>query len=228
MNKRFLIVLIIYLFAACDSVEEVQSIEEFDVPFESNVVEGVYTYVRQPGGDTIVHKYVYADFVRNRYWQIIKVNSETTTQRIYELKSNTKKLIAEYQHQSTDNLLEGKEKIKGDILQYEQFDVGHRFKGLKTKITFTNSDGFITTHFEKDSAIKDITLFWEGNEVKALQIDYENTVTERIRYFPFVQHTYEYTGSSFYVEGIGLYKWFFKSGDDEYETKLISIKKVER
>jgi hypothetical protein len=213
----------------CDRVEEVQSIDEYDVPFKSDIAQRIYTYVRQPGGDTIVHKYVYADFVRNRYSQIIKVNSVTTAERIYEVKNKRKILVAEYEHRPMDDFYGPGEKIKGDILQYEEFDLGHqRFKGLMTKITFASSDGFVKTLIEKDTGISDTVQLWLGEDIKALQVHYDLTITEGIKYVPFFKRTYEYTGRAFYAEGLGLVRWYSNFNDEQYETKLVSIKNLDR
>jgi len=217
-----LLLLVILLNGCGDVVEEVQTLGEYDVPFDPQVAQRIYTYVRQPGdergGDTLVYKFIYDDVGSNRYRQIITENSLLRGEREYEINEGHKKLIAEYIYEDPT------EKIACEILQYEGFDVGHRLSGLKYKGRYTNRDGFVTTNSEEDYKISDATEVWNGQERKAVEIDYMYVSKEKIKYLPFIVHTYEYKGKATFVEGIGLFKWTLRIDDTDYVTKLVSVK----
>lgn len=219
------VILLSFLLNGCKDVEHVQSLGEFDIPLEPGVAQRIYTYVRQPGGDTIVHNYIFTDSVRNRYWRITKENSVTTGESLYEFQNNRKKLITEYTHQPL-NSHTIHEKVKGEILQYEEQDIGHRFTGIKTIIRFTNSEGFSNLLIEEDNSIKEIAEDWQGEKNRALEIDYTVVIKEQIKFLPFFGHEYTYHGKVVFMEGIGLFKWTVKSDGEIYETKLLSTKVI--
>lgn len=221
--KLLLAIFLVIVLTECKKVEGVQTLGEFDIPIEPGVVKRAYTYVRQPGGDTIVHIYMFTDKVRNRYWRITKIQGETTMESIYEINDNRKKLIAEYQHQPL-NEYTIPEKVKGEILQYEEIDINHRFPGLKTKIRYTNSEGFSNEYLEEDHSIRETTAVWQDKETKVLEIDYSITSTDKIKYLPIFKHHYTYEGKAVFLEGIGLFKWTVTIDNETYETTLVSTK----
>jgi len=226
---RFVILLFVFFLFACGRVEEVGSLEEFDVPYEKDVFKKTYTYLRQPEGDTIKHVYIYGDPGDGRYQQNIYTNKVIYTERVFKVKDNRKGLLSKYIYVYNEIDPTIFEKLRGEIKVYEETEIGHRIKGWRSKISFTNAADQRTTIEEEGTAIKDTVLLWEDKPINAIKVNYTSSESTVIKHLPFI-HLADWESEEvvYYAEGIGFIKHTSFEDGIHRETNLISIEKTRR
>ncbi len=223
MLVRLPFCLMVILLAACEKHEAVESLGEFEVPFQPDG-QRTYTYLRQPGNDTLVHTYLFSSSAERSYTQRIDANGDIHYERYYRYQGNYKELVKEYYYEpQVEGYFPSYQKLAGDIKDYRPIDLGKKYKGLKANIWFTDQDGFRTVIKEEDTAVEETEIAWQGRTLPALKFTYTASMKKMIKYLPFLKRGEETEGAAWYASGIGLIENRYRFDKVEYVMKLISI-----
>jgi hypothetical protein len=138
MKNSFIVVLFLTVIS-CRNHESIESLGEYDVPFEPDVKEKIYTYVRTPGFDTTRHHF---RFSFNNDEQLLResiyYNDMINFERYYRIRQNRKQLMEEYYYEYPSEAANELERVKGDIISYKEIDDGKKYRGVECLISFTN------------------------------------------------------------------------------------------
>jgi hypothetical protein len=224
---RSIIIVLSLGLIACNTRESIHSLGEYDVPVDSVGTEKKYTYVRLPDSTLIVTHYRYTT-TNGKYFfkKLIYVNEELSSESYWSINGDKKSLVEEYSYEAPDETSEKPERIKAEIIKFDEIENEKKYAGLDLELSYTNSIGFKTIMSEKTSYAGDTTFLWNEQSLNTLKFSYSTFTSKRLKFIPFRSDDFEWKGYCYYAKGIGPICWVLSDDYDRYEVRLLSIEQI--